>query len=141
MRKQFLTLALASFFGMGAAFAAPLQDQPAATQQTQKNWHHADANQQLKHLAKRLNLTTDQQNQLLPILTDRQQQMESIRNDSSLAPKDKHAKMRAVREDADAKIRSLLTDSQKQTYDQMQQQMRERMQQRRGEQQNGSPQS
>lgn len=142
MRKQFLTLALASFFGMGAAFAAPLpQDQAAPPQQAQREGRHADPAQQLKHLTKRLNLTADQQNQLLPILTDRQQQMESIRSDSSLAPKDKHAKMRAVREDTDAKIRSVLTDTQKQTYDQMQQQMRERMQQRRADQQQNGPQS
>ena len=138
MRKQFLTLALASLFGMGAVFAAPLlQDQPAAPQQGQ-HARRADPNQQVKRLAKRLNLTADQQNQLLPILTGRQQQMEGILNDSSLSAKDKHAKMRAVREDTDAKIRSVLTDQQKQTYDQMQQQMRERGQQRREQQQNGS---
>jgi periplasmic protein CpxP/Spy len=144
MRKQFLTLALASLFGMGAAFAAPLpQDQSAAPQSVapqegQHAWHHADPNQEVKRLTKRLNLSADQQNQLLPILTDRQQQMEGIHNDSSLSAKDKHAKMRAVREDTDAKIRNVLTDAQKQTYDQMQQQMRERMQQRREQNQNGS---
>lgn len=132
MKKQILTIALGSILGVGAAFAVPQQqDQAAPPQSSHQTWHRADPNQQLQRLTKRLNLTADQQNQLLPILTDRQQQMESVRNDSSLSAKDKHAKMQAIREDSETKIRSVLTDSQKQTYDQMQQQMRERMQQHR----------
>jgi len=131
MKKQILTIALGSILGVGAAFAVPQQqDQPAAPQPSQQTWRHADPNEQLQRLTKRLNLTADQQNQLLPILTDRQQQMDSVRNDSSLSAKDKHAKMHAIREDSETKIRSVLTDSQKQTYDQLRQQMRERMQQR-----------
>ncbi|MBV8068447.1 MAG: hypothetical protein JO270_00980 [Acidobacteriaceae bacterium] len=139
MKNQILTITLGSLLAMGAAFAAPQpQDQSAAPQNSQEMRRHADPSEQLKHLTKRLNLTADQQSQLLPILTSRQQQMESIHNDSSLSAKDKHAKMRAVREDSDTKIRSVLTDSQKQTYDQMQQQMRERMQQRHDQNQGNS---
>ncbi|MBV8552907.1 MAG: hypothetical protein JOY54_16555 [Acidobacteriaceae bacterium] len=132
MKKQIFTLALSTLFGLGAAMAAPPQqgDQPAAPQNEQHAQHRADPSQQVRRLTKRLNLTSDQQSQLLPILTDRQQQMESIRNDNSLSAKDKHVKMHAIREASDAQIRSLLTDSQKQTYDQMQQQMREHMQQK-----------
>ena len=145
MKKQILTLALGTLFGLGAAVAAPFnpgapqqqQEQAPAPQDGQHAGHRADPNQQVRRLSKRLNLTADQQNQLLPILTNQQQQMESIRNDSSLSPEDKHAKMRSLREDTTAKVRGLLTDEQKQTYDQMQQQMRERMQQRREQRQNG----
>jgi Spy/CpxP family protein refolding chaperone len=144
MKKQILTIALGSFLAVGAAIAAPQQESPAPPPQdsqqrsSPQTWHHADPNQQVQRLTKRLNLTADQQNQLLPILTDRQQQMEGIRNDGSLSAKDKHAKMRALREDSDNKIRAVLTDSQKQTYDQMQQQMRERMQQRHEQQKSES---
>lgn len=145
MKKQICSLALSAFFGLSVAMAAPqaqdqqAQDQPAQNQSTQNQSAHRqamDPNRQLKRLTKRLNLTSDQQNQILPILTNRQQAMESIRSDSSVAPQDRHEKMRAVREDSDAKIRAVLTDSQKQTYDQMQQQMREREQQRREQRQN-----
>ncbi len=137
MKKQILTIALGAFFGLGAAIAAPLQDQPAAPpQNSQHAWRQADPNQQVQRLAKRLNLTADQQSELLPILTERQQQMQSIYKDDSLSPADKHAKMRSVRESSETKIRGILTDTQKQTYDQMQQQMRERPQQRREQQQN-----
>src|SRR5581483_10930054 len=131
MRKQIFTLALSTLFGLSVAIAAPqAQDQSAAqpaNQQTER--HQPDPNRQIKMLTKRLNLTTDQQNQILPILTDRQQQMQTIHADASLSTEDRRAKMRSVREDSDTKIRGVLTDDQKKTYDQMQQQMRERMQQ------------
>jgi Spy/CpxP family protein refolding chaperone len=138
MRKQIVSLTLSTLFGLGVAMAAPqAPDQAAPAQNGQYAGRQMpDPNRQLQRLTKRLNLTADQQNQILPILTDRQQQMQSILADNSLAPKDRHAKMRAVREDSDAKVRAILTDSQKQTYDQMQQQMRERARQHRQDAQN-----
>ncbi len=134
MKKQILSLALSTVFGVGAALAAPqTQEQPAEPQSNQATHeqHRMDPNRQIQRLTKRLNLTADQQNQILPILTERQQQMQSILNDSSLSAKDRHAKMRTVREDSETKIKAVLTDSQKQTWDQMQQQRREHMQQQR----------
>lgn len=140
MRKQIVTLALSSLFGLGVALAAPQapdQAAPPAAQNSQPAGRHmADPNRQLQRLTKRLSLTADQQNQILPILSDRQQQMQSIFSDNSLSSKDRHAKMRAVREDSDAKIRAVLNDSQKQAYDQMLQQMRDRARQHRDQQQN-----
>lgn len=148
MRKQIFSLALSSLFAMGVAIAAPqdqaagqasapAQDQAAPAPQQKGDWagrHEApDPNKQLQHLTKKLNLTADQQNQILPILTARQQQMESIHNDSSLSQQDRRAKVRAAREDADGKIRAVLNDDQKKTYDQMQQQMRERHQEHRNQ--------
>lgn len=137
MRKQIFSLALSSLFALGVAIAAPqtaapAQDQGAPQQKGEWAGHRqADPKKEVEHLTKKLNLTADQQNQILPILTDRQQQMESIRNDSSLAQQDRRAKMRSAREDADTKIRAVLNDDQKKTYDQMQQQMRERAQEHR----------
>jgi hypothetical protein len=137
MRKQIYSLALSTFFGLGIAMAAP-QDQSAPSpaqaptvQGTER--HQMDPNRQLKMLTKRLNLTADQQNQILPILSDRQQQMQNIRADASLSAKDRHAKMRAVRDDSESKIKALLNDDQKATYDQMQQQRRQHMKQNAGQ--------
>ena len=140
VKKQVITLALTTFFGLGTiAFAAPQQEQQALAPAPAEHQHRpVDPNRQVKMLTKRLNLTADQQNQILPILSDRQQQMQNIVADNSLSRQDRHAKMRAVREDSDAKIRALLNDTQKQTYDQMQQQQRERMQQRREQRQSGT---
>ncbi len=138
MKKQIFSITLSTLFGLGAAMAAPqTQEQAPPPPNTQSAGpHKPDPSRQVQMLAKRLNLSEDQQNQILPILTDRQQQIENIRSDSSLSPKDRHAKMRAVREDSEAKIKSVLTDTQKQTYDAMLQHMRDRAQQHRQERQN-----
>jgi Spy/CpxP family protein refolding chaperone len=141
MKTQFVTIALTTFLGLGtvgAVLAAPQQDQQAPAPVQGRGHRPVDPNRQVKMLSKRLNLTADQQNQILPILSDRQQQIAGIQADNSLSPQDRHAKMRAIREDSDAKIRALLNDNQKQTYDQMLQQQRERMQQRHDQHQNGA---
>ncbi len=135
MKKQFCFLTISALVGTGLAMAAPQDQAPPQPAAGQATHHQMDPNHQVKMLTKRLNLSDDQQKQILPILTDRQQQFESIHNDSSLSPKDQHEKMRLVREGSEAKIKAVLNDKQKQAYDQMQQQMRERMQQRREQQQ------
>ncbi|MBV9759910.1 MAG: hypothetical protein JO340_05055 [Acidobacteriaceae bacterium] len=109
--------------------APQAQDQSTSPQEHKWAGHReADPNKQVEHLTKKLKLTADQQNQILPILTGRQQQMEGIRNDSSLSPQDRRAKFQAVREDSDSRIRAVLNDDQKKAYDQMQQEMRDRRQ-------------
>lgn len=133
MRKQLCLLTVSALVAIGAAIGAP-QDQSAAPSAAGNGpgpHRQMDPDRQVKMLTKKLNLTADQQTQIRSILTDRQQQFESIRNDSSLAPKDRREKMRSLREDSENKIKGVLTDSQKPIYDQMQQQMRERMQQHR----------
>ena len=150
MKKQIIALALSSIFGLGAALAAPQTQDPAQQQnpapQSQDlsnqghHWHRPDPNRQVRMLAKRLNLTQDQQSQILPILTARQQQMESIFNDTSLSKKDRHDKIGAVREQSDSQLKAVLNDTQKAQYDQMQQQRRERMRQRRDERHNNGAQ-
>ena len=123
MKKQLASFALCIIFGAGLTLATPL---PQETPATAPNSHSFDPNQQLRRLTKRLNLTGEQQNQLLPILTDRQQQMAAVRNDSSLSGQDRHAKARALREESDSKIKAVLNDSQKQQYQQMRQHRRQR---------------
>ena len=140
MRKQLSLLAVSAIFGAGLAMATPQDQAPApapAPEGGQAARHQPDPNRQVKMMTKRLNLTQDQQNQILPILSDRQQQFESIRNDSSLSPKDRHSKMQSLREDSESKIKAVLTDDQKQKYDKMQQQMRARAQQRHAQSQSG----
>ena len=122
MKKQFVSVALCVALGAGMALAAPLpQETPTST----ANSHRFDPSKQLKRLTKRLNLTPDQQNQLLPILTDRQQQMTALRGDTSLSEQDRRAKARTLREDFESKIKAVLNDSQKQQYEQMRQHRRQ----------------
>lgn len=142
MKTTICLFGASAILALGSAFAVP-QDQaqaPAPTPEAGQPPHRQmDPNRQIKMLTKRLNLTEQQQGQILPILTDRQQQAENIRNDSSLSPKDRHEKMQSVREGSEMKLKAVLTDSQKQTYDQMRQQMRDRMRQRRDKEQGSAP--
>jgi hypothetical protein len=123
MKKQFGLFALCVIFCAGLAPAAPLpQEAPAVAPAS----HRADPSQQLRRLTKKLNLTSEQQDQLLPILTDRQQQMTAVLNDSSLSAQDRHAKLRALRGDSDSKINAVLNDNQKQQYQQMREHHKQR---------------
>ena len=55
-------------------------------------WNHRgmmDPAQQLAEMTRRYNLSTDQQNQVKPILMDQQRRMRLLRLDSSLSPDEK----------------------------------------------------
>jgi len=143
MKKQVFSAALSTFFGLGILAAAPQAQDQSNTEQHKESAHRreADPQRQVNMLSKRLSLTDDQKNQILPILTDRQQQMKGIHEDTSLSQQDRRAKMRTLWEDSDTKIKTVLNDDQKQKYDQMQQQRRERMQQHRHDQNENNSQS
>ncbi len=95
----------------GAPQAAPAQ--PGGSHRT------FDPGQQALHLAKRLSLSDDQVAQITPILADRQQKMQNLRADNSLNDQDRHAKARAIIEDSNSKIEAVMTDTQKQQFEQM----------------------
>jgi Spy/CpxP family protein refolding chaperone len=143
MKKQIFSAALSTFFGLGILAAAPQAQDQSNAEQHKESAHRreADPQRQVNMLGKRLNLTGDQKNQILPILTDRQQQMKGIHEDTSLSQQDRRAKMQTVREDSDAKVKAVLNDDQKQKYAQMQQQRRDRMQQHRQDQNENNSQS
>ena len=88
-----------------------------------------DPAQQLAGMTKRYNLSTDQQNQVKPILMDQQQRMQSLRLDSSLSPDEKKAKAQSIRSDSNSKIEAILNDDQKKQFEQDHQSMQERTQQ------------
>lgn len=96
---------------------------PNTTAQTANGPHRGapDPEREAKHLGKKLGLSQDQVAQIQPILADRQQQVQSVRSDTTLAPKDRMAKIRGIREDSKNKIEAVLNDQQKQQFEQMQQ--------------------
>jgi protein CpxP len=153
MKRTLASFALGALLSAGLALAGqtPVAQDPAAppsdntqapAENSQAGGHrHADPARQVQRLIKRLNLTSQQQDQLLPILKDRQDQVRNIMNDASLSKKDRHAKMQTIREDSKTKIEAVLTDSQKQQYEQMEQQMHDRMQERRHKNQNSGVQN
>ena len=134
MRKTLCTIALISLLGLGmTAFA---QDPSTATTATTTPppMHgprgQMNPDKQLEHLTKTLNLTSDQQTQIKPILESQQQQMMALHQDSSLSRDDKMAKAKSLHADTTSKIEGVLTSDQKQKYEAMQQKMQEHMQER-----------
>ena len=79
----------------------------------------------LEHMTKELNLTPDQVTQVKAIQDDGMSQMKALRDDTSTTGPDKHAKMMAIHETEQAKVRSLLTDEQKTKFDAMKEKMKE----------------
>ena len=107
----------------GAAAAADSTQAPAPAMQP----HHApNPRRQARMMAKKLGLTADQKAKIEPILADRQQQLESVRADNTLAAKDRHSRLKGINQDSDQKIEAVLSDSQKQQYQQMKQDRRAR---------------
>jgi protein CpxP len=132
MKKNICSFVLAALVGAAAAIGAPQeasapagQNGAAQADSAQANGHRQfDPQKQVQRLAKRLELTSEQQNQLLPILSQRAEQAKALRSDATLSATDRRAKMRELRQESNAQIRNILTDSQKQQYDAMLQQAR-----------------
>ncbi|HTZ89146.1 MAG TPA: hypothetical protein VMA71_02320 [Alloacidobacterium sp.] len=140
MQRKFNALALTGLLTLGmTAGAALAQDQsspPAPTPGTSGTYgmhgHRMDPDTQLKRLTKQLDLSSDQQTQIKPILESRQQQMQALWQDQSLSQTDRRQKMTDIQSDTTNKIEAVLNDTQKQKYEQMQAQMKQRMMQRHG---------
>lgn len=77
--------------------------------------------QGLRRLTRMLGLTASQQSAIEPILVDRQQRMTALRNEDSGDGENSREQMHAIRQDTDAQIEALLTDSQRQLYAQLRQ--------------------
>jgi periplasmic protein CpxP/Spy len=133
MQRKYLSIAIGLFLSAGLAIAqAPAQnqpDQPAAQQQPlagdnapqqQGQRPHAPNPARAAHrLGRQLGLTEDQVAQIQPIIANRQQQITSLRADTTLTPQDRRAKARGIMQDSRNQIEALLTDTQKQQYEQM----------------------
>jgi Spy/CpxP family protein refolding chaperone len=106
-----------------APAANPAQAAPSQPGQQHRDF---DPSQFAAHLGKKLSLSSDQVAQITPILTARQQQMQTLRADASLTEQDRHTKRHAIMQDTNSKIEAVLTDSQKQQFEQMLAQRRAR---------------
>lgn len=132
----FLALGLASCLTLAAQTPDQQNNGPQSSEATRSA---PDPARQANHLAKRLNLTPDQVNQVEPILAGQIQQIQAIRSDASLSRTDRIAKIRALHQDSVAKIKSVLNADQQRKYDQMLEKEHDRMMQRRQERQQSAP--
>jgi periplasmic protein CpxP/Spy len=137
MQRKYLSIAIGLFLSAGLAIAqAPAQNQPqqpAAAQDTQSSplaGENAPPMQQqrphahnparvARRLGRQLGLSQDQVAQIRPIIANRQKQLVSLRADTTLSPQDRRTKSRSIMQDSRSQIEALLTDTQKQQYEQM----------------------
>jgi periplasmic protein CpxP/Spy len=75
--------------------------------------------QKLQMLTKQLNLSTDQQEKIKPILESESQQMQTLRQDSSLSGEDRMSKMRQIRQSSNEQIKPILNSDQQQKFVEM----------------------
>jgi len=101
--------------------------QPSPGQQPMRHRNPPSAHRQLRHLTRMLNLTQDQQRKMLPILQDQHKRMEALRHDQYLDRQQRRAQMRDAMMETHQKLEVLMTDTQKQQFEQAMQQRRERM--------------
>lgn len=66
----------------------------------------------IERMAQVLNLSDSQRTQIEPLLMSEHQKIRELREDSSLSPDDKRAKMKEIREDTMAQLESVLTPEQ-----------------------------
>jgi hypothetical protein len=83
-----------------------------------------DPNRQLERMTRELNLTSDQQEKIKPLLVERQQKMQALMENQSLSQEDRRAQMRTIAEETNNSIKANLNDDQKQKFDSMRQRMR-----------------
>jgi Spy/CpxP family protein refolding chaperone len=70
-------------------------------------------------MAKKLNLSQDQQTQLKPIFEKQHEQAKAIKNDSSLTADQKKEKFQSLRQNTMAQVNNILTPEQQQQWQQM----------------------
>ena len=85
---------------------------------------------QLDMMTRQLALTPDQVTAIKAIQEDGRKQQMALRDDTSTAGPDKRAKMMAMREAEQTKIKATLTDAQRTKYDSMVEQMRQERERR-----------
>jgi periplasmic protein CpxP/Spy len=82
------------------------------------------------HLTKALGLNDDQKSKVLSIFQDEQKQMEALRSDNSSSREDRWSKMKQIHESTVSQIKGTLNPDQAKKFDEMQQKMEERREQR-----------
>ncbi|HVZ16518.1 MAG TPA: hypothetical protein VG897_05340 [Terriglobales bacterium] len=123
MKRVFLTAALAGSMIVAGlpALAQTTESQSNATQQQSSNEgrHRGKHGDHFARMAKKLNLTQDQQDKLKPIFQKQREQAQAIKNDTSLSKEQKKEKFQALRQDTMTQVNGILTPEQQQQWQQM----------------------
>jgi Spy/CpxP family protein refolding chaperone len=105
---------IAQYASMGLAFAVLFSVAHYAYTQAAG----AGKVQKMEAIARQLNLTPQQKQQLMPILEADAPKIEAIKNNASLGPMQKAQQIRAIHEQSDPQVKAILNPQQ---YEQLQQ--------------------
>lgn len=135
MKRCMLVLITAGLISIAAAQDTPAppadQQSPPAAENGHMRHGPPDPAQRTQELTKKLNLNADQQNKVQAALDAERSQMDTVRQDSSLSPQDRRAKMMDLHKGTDAQIREILDPAQQTKWDEMQAKRQQWMQNRR----------
>jgi len=79
----------------------------------------AKVQEKLQQISSELNLTDAQKAQLKPILQSEVQQLQAVKNDSSLSPDQKQAKVSEIRQSYKSQMSNILTPEQQKKWESM----------------------
>lgn len=120
MRRLLLSTALTLALTGTAAFAQ--QSQPTLPENSPNanapyhHKHHGPPNpqRQAEFLSKKLNLSADQTAKLTPIFADRDQKTQALFQDQSLSADQRHAQMKAIHQNTEQQLATVLSPDQMQ---------------------------
>lgn len=103
------------------------QNAPAQTQNVPAGKMKARDNiaMRIQRMSQHLNLTEDQKSKITPILQSQMEQARSIRQDTSLTPDQRRAKMKELRESTRSQIEPILTPEQREKMENFAQRRKE----------------
>ena len=119
MKTLKYALLMLALFITPAALIAQAGDAPGGGQM-EAGPHTASVDDQLADLSQKLNLTDAQKPQVKTILQEQHDKMKQVMENSSASHDESRSKMRSIHEASRARIRTLLTDDQKATFDKIQ---------------------
>jgi hypothetical protein len=116
MKRIILSTALTLALTGAAAFAQQTQTLPDSSQNTPAGHHvrhHAPNPQhQAEFISKKLNLSADQTAKLTPIFADRDQKFQALMQDQSLTPQQRHEQMKAIHQNSEQQLATVLSPEQ-----------------------------
>ena len=118
MRKLLCGLVLGAFLALTVNLASAQSSDAAAPPPPRGEWGHGfhggmDPAAQAAHMAKRLNLSAEQQTQVQTILTNQQAAFKALNENQTITHQQWLAQTKALHEQTKTQINGLLTDAQK----------------------------
>jgi Spy/CpxP family protein refolding chaperone len=109
----FALFATLSAFAQSSSSSDSTSSSNSTSTQKHKQMRGKRAEQRLKRLSKKLNLTDEQKEKARPIVQDEEKQIADLDNDSAMTPQQKHKKTREIRMASRTQLDSILTPEQR----------------------------